>query len=59
MRSLHGLHVPMMVRENGAYRWWQTQYAVRPGAYLEEWIDEQSLFRQQVADLLRWGLQAV
>ncbi len=29
-----------------------TNYAVAPGAYLEEWIDEEGLSQQQVADLL-------
>lgn len=29
-----------------------TNYAVAPGAYLEEWIDEHGLSQQQVADML-------
>lgn len=29
-----------------------TNYAVAPGAYLEEWIDEHDLSQQQVADML-------
>lgn len=29
-----------------------TNYAVAPGEYLEEWIDEQGLSQQCVADLL-------
>lgn len=29
-----------------------TNYAVAPGAYLEEWIDEQGLSQQQVADMI-------
>jgi len=29
-----------------------TNYAVAPGEYLEEWIDEQGLSQQRVADLL-------
>lgn len=29
-----------------------TDYAVAPGEYLEEWIEDQGLLPQQVADLL-------
>lgn len=29
-----------------------TDYAVAPGEYLEEWIEDQGLSQQQVADLL-------
>lgn len=32
----------------------ETNYAVPPGAYLEEWIEEQLLSRAQAADLLGW-----
>lgn len=34
-----------------------TNYAVAPGQYLKEWIDEQGLSDHQVADLLEWNLK--
>lgn len=37
----------------------RTNYAVPPGAYLEEWLDEQGLSRRQVAELLWWGRKQV
>lgn len=37
----------------------RTNYAVPPGAYLEEWIEEQGSSLQQVADLLGYPLERV
>lgn len=36
-----------------------TNYAVAPGEYLEEWIDEQGLSQQRVADLLGFSRKQV
>jgi addiction module HigA family antidote len=37
----------------------ETNYAVAPGEYLEEWIDDRDLSRQHVADLLGFSRKQV